>query len=110
MHLGRETSGLIGTRYPCGYFVLGYPDVLDPYCARGIVWCGSARSTTMLCPGLFTLRGRLHYGQGPSVLVGLGVGTLHQGKTSRCSDNPVTVACRVVGVVVHSAGVVRKRG
>ena len=69
MHLGRETLGLIGTRYPCGYLVLGYPDVLDPYCARGIVWSGSARSTSMLCSGLVTLGGWLHYGVGPSVLV-----------------------------------------
>ena len=44
----------------------------------------------MLCSGLFTLRGRLHYGQGPGVLVGLGVRTLHQGRTSRCSDVPAT--------------------
>jgi hypothetical protein len=77
MHLDRETSGLIGIRYPCGYIMLGYPDVLDPYCARGIVWWGSAKSTTMLCSGLFTLRDWLHYGRGPSVLVRLSMGTLH---------------------------------
>ena len=100
----------MGLAIPAVIFVLGYPDVLDPYCARGIVWCGSARSTTMLCSGLFTLRGRLHYGEGPSVLVGLGVGTLHYGKSSKCSDGPVIVACRAVGAVVHSAWVVRKRG
>ena len=69
MHLGRETSGLIGIRCPCGYLVLGYPDVLDPYCAWGIVWSCCTRSTSMLRSGLVTLGGWLHYGMGLSVLV-----------------------------------------
>ena len=87
MHLDRETLGLVGMRCPCGYFMLGYPDVLDPYCARGIVWWGSAKSTAMLCSGHFTLRDRLHSGVGPSVLDGLGV-------------NLCTKECMVCAVVV----------
>ena len=58
MHLGSETLGLIGIHYPYYSFMLGYPDVLDPYsCARGTVWNGSAKSTSMLCPGRVTLGG-----------------------------------------------------
>ena len=67
----------LGYANPVVILVLGYPDVLDPYCAQGIVWWGSARSTTMLCSGLFMLRGWLHYGEGPSVFVGLDMGMLH---------------------------------
>ena len=77
MHLDRETVGLVGMQCPCGYFMLGYPDVLDPYCARGIVWWGSAKSTAMLCSGLLTLRDHLHSGVGLSVLDRLGVKPLH---------------------------------
>jgi len=51
MHLGGETLGLIGIHYPYYSFVLGYPDVLDPYfCAWGTVWNGSAKRTSILCP------------------------------------------------------------
>ena len=60
MHLGGETSGLVGIQYPYYSFMLGYPDVLDPYsCARGTVWNGSAKSTSMLSPGCVTLGGFL---------------------------------------------------
>ncbi len=77
----------LGCDVPAVNFMLGYPDVLDPYCARGIVWCGSAKSTAMLSSGHFTLRDGLHPGVGPSVLDGLGV-------------NLCTKECLVCAVVV----------
>ncbi len=87
MHLDRETSGLVGMQCPCSYFMLGYPDVLNPYCAWGIVRWGSAKSTAMLCSEIFKLRDQLHSGVGPSVLDGLCV--------SLC-----TKECMVCAVVV----------
>ncbi len=86
MHLDHETLGFVGMRCPCGYFMLGYPDELDPYCAWGIIvqW-GSAKSTAMLCSEIFKLRDQLHSGVGPSVLDGLGVKPLHQGMYGMCS-------------------------
>ena len=77
MHLDRETSGLIGIRYPCGYTCAWLPRCTGPLLCPGHSMVGLCKEHCHAMFRAFYVKGLATLRQGPSVLVRLSVGTLH---------------------------------